>query len=82
MKQSHGLSRDGPAIYQITVQGCLDGTWSAWFDGLIIHCQDDGKTLIAGPIADQPALHGVLKRIRDLGLPLLMVRQLDEDEFT
>ncbi|MBV7326695.1 hypothetical protein KFU94_00250 [Chloroflexi bacterium TSY] len=65
-------------IYQITIQGCLDEAWSTWFDGLTIRCLNDGKTLISGPIVDQPALHGVLKKIRDLGLPLLKVTQLNE----
>lgn len=80
MKQTHSLSRDGPTVYQITIQGCLDETWSTWFDGLTICSIDDGKTLIVGPIADQPALHGVLKKIRDLGLPLLDVSQLDKQK--
>ena len=60
--------------YQITVQGHLDARWSAWFDGLTITNEPDGKAVLAGPIADQAALHGVLAKIRDLGLPLIAVQ--------
>ena len=63
------------------VQGCLDETWSTWFDGLEIRCQRDGSSLLSGPIVDQPALHGVLKKIRDLGLPLVALTQLNEDDL-
>jgi hypothetical protein len=57
----------------------LDGRWSAWFDGLRITSDQAGQTTIAGPLADQAALHGLLIKIRDLGLPLLSVRQIDPD---
>jgi hypothetical protein len=59
--------------YQITVQGHLDDRWSAWFDGMTITNETNGETILRGPLADQAALHGVLIRIRDLGLPLLAV---------
>jgi hypothetical protein len=62
-----------PDYYQITVQGHLDQHWSSWFDGLSIAHRPDGTTRLAGPIADQAALHGVLMKVRDLGLPLLAV---------
>ena len=65
----------GP-IYQIRVQGCLDPRWSAWLDGLAIVHEEDGTTLLYGPVADQAALYGVLIRIRDLGLALLSVQQV------
>lgn len=62
---------DRQAIYQIVVKGHLDAEWSEWFDGLTITLVETGETILAGPLADQTALHGVLIKIRDLGLPLL-----------
>jgi hypothetical protein len=63
--------------YQIRVKGGLDRRWSAWFDGLHVASDDRGQTTIAGPVADQAALHGLLAKIRDLGLELLEVRRID-----
>ena len=60
-------------IYQIRVAGHLDPTWSAWFDGLSIIHQPNGETLLVGPIVDQAALHGVLRKVSDLGLTLIAV---------
>lgn len=60
-------------IYQIRIAGFLDTTWSEWFDGLTINHMDDDTTILAGPLPDQAALHGVLNKIRDLGLILLSV---------
>jgi hypothetical protein len=68
-----------PAYYELRVQGVLDDRWSAWFDGLRVTSDQAGQTTIAGPVADQAALHGLLAKIRDLGLPLLLVRRLDPD---
>ena len=65
-------------IYQIRVDGHLDESWSDWFGGLSIQHQDDGATLLTGPLADQAALHGVIARIRDLALPLLSVNRQGE----
>ncbi len=65
--------------YQIRVQGHLDGDWSAWFDGLTISNLANGEMLLAGELADQAALHGVLARVRDLGLPLLAVSPVGVD---
>jgi hypothetical protein len=62
-----------PQIYQIRLEGHLGNEWSDWFDGLAITLEDDGNTLLTGPIADQAALHGLLRRIRDLGMPLLSI---------
>ena len=59
--------------YQIRVQGHLDGDWSAWFDGLAISNLANGEMVLAGELPDQAALHGVLAKVRDLGLPLLAV---------
>ena len=66
----------GPARYEICVAGVLDGRWAAWFDGLQINGLGE-ETLISGLLADQPALHGLLTKVRDLGLCLISVRRLD-----
>jgi hypothetical protein len=66
----------GPARYEIRVAGVLDGRWTTWFDGLQVSRQDD-QTVIRGLVADQAALHGLLTKIRDLGLCLIYVRRLD-----
>ena len=61
--------------YQIRVQGHLDGDWSAWFDDLALSNLTNGEMVLAGDLPDQAALHGVLAKVRDLGLPLLAVRR-------
>ena len=61
--------------YCFRVKGHLDDRWSYWFGGLAIHRQEDGTTLLVGPVVDQAALHGVIARIRDLGLPLLSLKR-------
>ena len=61
--------------YRFRVRGHLDDRWSDWFGGLAIHLQEDGTTLLVGPVVDQAALQGVIARIRALGLPLLSVRR-------
>ena len=71
--------RVGPERYRIVVAGHLDEAWSEWFAGLTITPAADGETVLAGPIADQAALHGVLIRIRDLGLPLLALTRVAPD---
>ena len=65
-----------PVRYHITVQGHLDQRWSVWFQGLTITNGPNGEAVIAGPIADQAALHGVLAKIRDLGLTLITVQRV------
>ena len=64
--------------YRIRVRGHLENRWSDWLGGLAIHLQEDGTSVLAGPVVDQAALHGVIVRIRDLGLPLLSVRRVVE----
>ena len=66
--------------YHIRVKGHLDGHWSAWFDGLTISNEADGEAVLHGPLPDQAALHGVLIKIRDLGLPLLAITTVATDE--
>ena len=62
-----------PAVYQIRLKGHLGSQWTDWFDGLTITQEEDGDTLLTGPVADQAALHGLLKKVRDLGMPLISV---------
>jgi len=65
--------------YTIRVKGHLDARSAAWFDGLTLVAVDDGTTLIHGPIVDQAALHGVLNRLRDMGIPLLSLRSITDE---
>ena len=68
------------ARYEIRVEGILDQRWAAWFEGL--HLKTEGtQTVICGPLPDQPALHGLLVKVRDLGLSLISVRQLNPDDI-
>jgi hypothetical protein len=62
--------------YQIRVEGVLDARWSAWFDGLGVTSDEPGQTTITGPVVDQASLHGLLTKIRDLGLPLISVHRI------
>ena len=63
--------------YEIRLQGHLDARWAAWFDGLTLTREGDGTTLIRGPVVDQAALHGLLQKVRDIGLPLVSVRYVE-----
>ncbi len=58
----------------------MGSQWSDWFDGLTITLEDDGQTLLTGPVGDQAALHGLLRKVRDLGLPLLSVTRIEPDQ--
>ena len=66
--------------YEIRVQGHLAARWAAWFDGMTLTRQPDGTTVIHGPVADQAALHGLLRKVSDLGLPLVSVTPTDQPE--
>jgi hypothetical protein len=72
-------ARSEAGTYEIRLAGHLDARWAAWFDGLTVSRESNGITTISGPIADQTGLHGVLQRVRDLGLPLLSVSQVEVD---
>lgn len=63
-------------LYEICVKGHLNAQWVTWFDGLTITLKENGDTLLSGPVADQAALHGLLKKVRDLGMPLVSVVQI------
>ena len=66
-----------PGRYEIRLKGHLDSRWAAWFDGLSLTNSSDGTTIICGPVTDQAALHGLLQKVRDLGLPLVSVTQVE-----
>ncbi len=67
-------------IYQIRIKGQLGCTWTDWFAGLTITLAENGDTLLTGPMVDQAALYGVLKKVRDLGLPLISINPLEPDQ--
>ena len=67
-----------PVIYQIRIRGHLGSQWTDWFEGLTITLEEDGTTLLSGPVVDQAALHGLLRKVRDLGMPLLSVCPLEQ----
>lgn len=69
-----------PLVYQIRLKGRLSSQWSEWFEALTITPLDNGETLITGPVADQAALHGLLRKVRDLGLPLISVIRIQPDQ--
>ncbi len=69
-----------PAIYQIEVKGQLSAEWRAWFDGMTLTQDVVGTTLITGPVADQAALHGLLRKVRDLGLTLIALSSCERKE--
>jgi len=74
---NHQLDPSDPMTYQIRVKGQLGWEWADWFGGLTITLEDDGETLITGPVVDQAALHGLLRKVRDLGMPLISVNHLE-----
>ena len=69
-----------PALYKIRISGHLSERWASWFEGLTITLEENGETLLAGPVVDQAALHGLLKKVRDLGMPLLSVTRVKAGE--
>ena len=84
MSETHALPEyhDESGLYEIRLKGHLDDRWAEWFEGLTITLEEDGNTLLTGPVVDQAALHGLLKRVRDLGIPLLSVCPLEHGPAT
>jgi hypothetical protein len=82
MPNQHRAEHDAgqPLVYQIRIKGHLSGQWTDWFEGLTITLEDNGDTLLTGPVIDQSALHGLLKKVRDLGLPLLSVNRVQANQ--
>jgi hypothetical protein len=78
MNESYASTDDHnePGIYEIRIKGHLADRWTDWFGGLSITLEDNGETLLTGPVVDQAALHGLLKKVRDLGMPLLSVTRV------
>lgn len=68
---------DGPGQYEIRIKGHLDDKWADWFEGLTITREDNGETRLTGAVVDQAMLHGLLRKVRDIGLPLLSVIQVE-----
>ena len=68
--------RDQPVVYQIRIEGHLGPQWTEWFGGMTITPEDNGVTLLTGPVVDQAALHGLLRKVRDLGIPLISATRL------
>ena len=78
MSATHASIEDHhePERYEIRIKGHLDDKWADWFEGLTITREDNGETLLIGPVVDQAALHGVLRKVRDLAMPLLSVSRV------
>lgn len=84
-QQSHEISNNPqpesdpnqPVVYQIKVKSHLDSGWTDWFEGLTITLEEAGYTILTGPVVDQAALYGLLKKVRDLGMPLISVHRLE-----
>ena len=81
-EQKSERGRDQPKVFQIRIQGHLSQQWPARFDGLTITLEEDGNIFLSGHVVDQSALHGILKKIRNLGMPLLSVNSIDPNQAT
>ncbi len=81
MSETHALPEyyDGSGLYEIRLKGHLDDRWADRFEGLTITLEENGNTLLTGPVIDQAALHGLLKKVRDLGMPLVSVNFVNPD---
>ena len=76
-KQTYEEKHNQPQCYEIRLKGHLDDRWAEWFEGLTITLEEDGDTLLTGAVIDQAALHGLLKKVRDLGMPLVSVSPVE-----
>ena len=79
MSETHASTEahDEPELYEIRIKGHLENRWAHWFGGLTITLEDGGDTLLTGPVIDQAALYGLLKKVRDLGMPLVSVSPVE-----
>src|SRR4030042_2878976 len=79
MCKTHASTKDHsePGLYEIRLKGHLGSQWTDWFEGLTITLEEDGDTILTGPVIDQAALHGLLKKVRDLGMPLVSVSPVE-----
>jgi hypothetical protein len=82
MSNEHSPEGDAgqPMVYQIRIKGHLGGQWTDWFEGLTITLEDNSETLLTGPVVDQAALFGLLRKVRDLGMPLLSINQVNSGQ--
>jgi len=78
-KRNQNTDPNQPMIYQIRIGGHLGPQWTEWFEGLTPTLEENGDTLLTGPVVDQAALHGLLRKVRDLGMPLLSVTRIEPD---
>ncbi len=81
-KQTFDEKHNQHQCYEIRLKGHLEARWAEWFGGLAITLDENGDTLLSGPVADQAALHGLLKKVRDLGMPLVSVSPVEPDPPT
>lgn len=82
MSTTHASLEDHhePQLYEIRIKGHLDNRWAGWFGGMTITALDNGETSLTGPVVDQAALYGLLKKVRDLGMPLLSVIRIEPEQ--
>jgi hypothetical protein len=79
-KLSRQPNSNQPVVYQIRIKGHLGSQWTDWFEGMTLTLEKEGDTLLTGPVVDQAALHGLIRKVRDLGMPLVSVRPADSSE--
>jgi hypothetical protein len=84
MSETHTATEDHDetGLYEIRIHGHLDARWAARFEGLTLTLEDNGDTLLTGPVVDQAALHGLLRKVRDLAMPLVSVTRLSPGQAT
>jgi hypothetical protein len=82
MSEAYASTEDSyePGLYEIRIKGHLNDQWSLWFGDLTLALEKDGNTLLTGMVADQAALHGLLRKVRDLGMPLISVNRIEPDQ--